>query len=577
MTTCIPCQKNYLNPTLTSTLSGKDCGIDTNTDGNCSLNPDGSPIVTPTTIGNGCNTGNGALDYINKNASCSPFDLSQESDTNLITGYIDEQLNIAGAPLNVYKMLGVYEQGKLIDLAGNGNTIDGGYLSGHPSTNAFDMFATEWQSAQTGTNVIAKSYIGYDFGPVKLNNGRDRYGIETAVKHDITLIKIKQSCNSNNRVKNIRLERSNDGVKWYGVGIAFTGDCDGLVTLSFPKTVPSRFWRIRPLDFNGGINDFWAISALELMDYEKTEVTNIQDRILGENRDRQYLQQPLNMKCYYQPIDITANASKFGFLQTADIYNISVSFGQAVNLLGRPFVVGDIIELPSEQQFTTTLTPIKKYLEITDVAWSTTSYTASWIPTMQRLLATPALASQETQDIFGKLTEDVDSMGLVDNNDGRNVKYQDISNISKTAKAKANTQVSERGQDNADITQISDTAIDYAANYPKLNLNKLNFNKNPYTDDAMPPNGESFTEGDTLPENPVNGAYHRLTYSNINGKYGKEIAPRLYRYSGRKKYWIQLAVDKRFSLRKTKPLLQEYIDPTISSVTDPKKEENDIL
>lgn len=577
MTTCIPCQRNRPNPTLTPALSGLDCGIDNNTDGNCSLNPDGSPIVTPTATGSGCNTGNGALDYVNKTTTCSPFDLSQESDTNLITGYIDEQLNIAGAPLNVHKMLGVYEQGKLIDLAGTGTTIDSGSLSGHPAGNAFYKFEEEWHSVQTGTNVIAKAFIGYDFGPVKLNNGRDRYGIETSVKHDITLVKIKQGCTSENRVKKVRLERSNDGVKWYGAGIGDTGDCNGLVSMYFPKTVPSRFWRIRPLDFNGGVNDYWAVAALELMDYEKTNVTNIQDRILGENRDVEYLKEPIAMKCYYQPLDVTANAAKFGFMQTGDIYNISVSFGQAINLLGRPFVIGDLIELPSETQYTPTLVPVKKYLEVTDVAWLTTSYTASWVPTMQRLLAIPAQASQETQDIFGKLTEDQDVMGLVDINDGSNQKYQDISNLSKTAKAKANSAVPERGQDNADIAEVSQKAIDYAKKYPGMSVSKLNVKKNPYSDDAMPPNGEPFTEGEAFPKNPKNGDYHRLDYTSINGKYGKEIAPRLYRYSSRKGYWIQLGVDKRFTARKTKPLLQEYVDPVTSTVTDPKKEEKDIL
>jgi len=576
MSTCIPCQRNRPNPTLTPALSGKDCGIDTNTDGNCSLNPDGSPIVTPTATGSGCNTGNGALDYVNKTTGCSPFDLSQESDTNLITDYIDEQLNIAGAPLNVHKMLGVYEQGKLVDLAGAGATIDSGSLSGHGADNAFYKFAEEWHSAQTGTSVVAKAYIGYDFGPIRLDNGRERYGIETAIKHDITLVKIMQGCDSVNRVKKVRLERSQDGVKWYGAGIGDTGDCSGLVSMYFPKTVPSRYWRIRPLDFNGGVNDYWAIQALELMDYEKTDVSNIQDRILGENRDVQYLKDPIAMKCYYQPLDVTANAAKFGFMQTADIYNISVSFGQAINALGRPFVIGDIIELPSETQYTPTLTPVKKYLEVTDVAWLTTSYTAAWVPTMQRLLATPAQASQETQDIFGPLTETIDSTGLVDINDGSNQKYQDIANLSQTAKSKANTAVPERGQDMADVATITQPALDYAKQYPGLNLNKLNIKKNPYTEDGMPPNGEPFTEGDAFPAKPKNGDYHRLTYSDINGKYGKELAPRLYRYSSRKAYWIQLGIDKRFIGRKTKPLLQEYIDPQSSTVTDPKKEKKDI-
>jgi len=571
MSSCISCQKN--KKIVTGDKTGLDCGIDNNTNGDCALNDDGTPIVTPTPSNSTCNTGNGALDFISSEDNCSPFDLVNTSDSSQTAQYIDEQLNIAGAELNVYKMLGVHEQGKLIDLANNGDPISSGDLSNFPAKNAFDKFITEWRSQQTGSDVVAKAYIGYDFGPVKLNNGRDRYGIETAIKHDISMIRIKQGCDAQNRVTRIRIERSNDGHKWYGVAALDVPDCDGLVTLAFNKSVPSRFWRVRPLKFNGGSDDYWTVQALELIDYEKTNVGNIEDRILLENRDVDYSTDPIKMKCYYTPIDVVANASKFGFFQEENIYNISVSFGQAVALLGRPFVIGDIVELPSEKQFTPSLQPVLKYLQVTDVAWQTTSYTASWTPTMQRLLAVPALATQETQQIFGKLTEDLDDTGLADINDGTSQKYQDIANISKTIKAKANTDVPERGQDDADIAEVSDDAIAYAKNYPKMNIGKLNIAKTPYSEDAMPPNGEPYTEGETFPERPKNGDYHRLTYDSLK----KDIAPRLFRFSSRKGHWIQLAVDRKYQARKTKPKLQEYIDPKYSSVTDPKKEKKDIL
>jgi hypothetical protein len=561
MSTCIPCQINK-QPSPTATLkTGVDCGIDNNTSGNCALNDDGTPIVTPTATASPCGPGE----------NCSPFDLTDTGDTSLTESYIDEQLNISGANLNVYKMLGIHEQGKLLDLAGNGNAISSGSLSNFPASNAFDKFITEWRSAQTGPNVLAKTFIGYDFGPIKLRNGRDRYGIETAVKHDISMIKIKQGCDAQNRVTKIRIERSDDGTKWYGAAIVDVPDCDGLVTLNFKRTVPSRFWRIRPLAFNGGVDDYWTVQAFQLINYEKTAITNIQDRVLLENRDRDYLDKPIAMKCYYTPIDVQANSSKFGFFQGADTYTIQISFNQAVKILGRPFVIGDILELPSETQYDpSTMEPILKYLEVNDVAWATTSYTAAWKPTMQRLLAVPAMASQETQQIFGKLTEDEDDTGLVDINDGNAKKYQDISNISKTIKAKANTAVPERGQDNADIAQIGDEAIATAKEKFNINLGKLNVAKTPYSEDAMPPNGLPYTEGEAWPAQPwKNGAYHRMTYDSK----GKDIAPRLFRYLTRANRWVVIAVDRRYESRKTKPVLQEFIDPATSTVTDPKKEE----
>jgi hypothetical protein len=86
----------------------------------------------------------------------------------------------------------------------------------------------------------------------------------------------------------------------------------------------------------------------------------------------------------------------------------------------------------------------------------------------------------------------------------------------------------------------------------------------------MPPNGEPFTEGDVWPPNPKNGDYHRLTYT----QKGTDIPPRLYRYMSRKQQWFYISTDRRYQARKTKPLIQEFIDPKTSTVTDPKHEEN---
>ena len=556
-----------MNKSPQVTLTGAACGIPDNTAGDCALNADGTPVTTPSASNNGAciETPNGLI--CPQNETCSPWQLTQTSDTCQIDDYIDEQLNIAGADLNVYKLLGIHEQGKLLDLASNGNAISAGYLSNFPASNAFDKFITEWRSSQTGAKVLSSAYIGYDFGPFKLNNGRDRYGIETAVKHDIAMIRIKQGCDAQNRATKVRVERSDDGVKWYGAAILNVPDCDGLVSLQFKKTVPSRFWRIRPLAFNGGVDDYWTVQALQLINYEATALGNIQDRILLENRDRDYLETPITMKCYYTPLDVQANSSKFGWFQN-DVYTIQVSFGQAVSMLGRPFVVGDIVQLPSDNQYSPlTMQPVLKYLEVTDVAWNATSYTPSWVPTMQRLLAVPALASEETQQIFGKLGETIDSTGLSDNNDGSNQKYQDISNISKTAKAKANTAVPERGQDDADIAEVSREGIISAAKLG-IDIAKLNVTKTPYSRDGLPPNGEPYTTGEAFPDNPKNGDYHRMTYE----KMGNDIAPRLYRYFERKQSWLLIQVDQRFKLRKSKPTLQEFIDPADSAVVDPAKE-----
>lgn len=556
-TNCVNCNLG----TTPLPLSGKDCGI-TNTDaGNCAVDANGTPIVTPTVTpnNNGCiMTANGLV--CPESTTCSPFDLSQlPEDSCIVNSYVQESIAIGGAPLNVYRLLGIHEQGLLIDLTGNGNAISGGDMPNFPASNAFDKYITEWRSQQTGTAILSKSYIGYDFGNFKMDNGRVRYGIETAIKQDIATLKIKQGCNAANRVTKIRVERSEDGIKWFGAALLNVPDCDGLVTVTFKHTAPSRYWRIRPAAFNGGPNDYWSVQALQLMDYEATAVNNVQDRIFMENRDRDYDKTPVMIKCSYTPLDVVSNSTKFGMWGgDTDRYILDVSFTQAVQSLGRPFVIGDIIQLPSETQYTPTLKPVLKFLEVVDVAWAVSGFTANWIPTLQRLIATPAYASQETQDVFGKLTEDADATGLVDIDDGNNPIYQDYSAVTATIRADANTAVPERGEDDADLTQLSQEVYDFAAQHPNMKFPAhIDRTRSQYGVDALPPNGLPFSQGDTWPTNPKNGDYHRLTFTSS----GKDIPARLYRWSSAKTEWTYLETDKRHQFNNTKPMLQEFLNP----------------
>lgn len=568
MTNCVNCN---LGPTPLP-LTGTACGITNNDAGNCPVDSNGNPIVTPTPTPNnsGCiMTANGLV--CPENITCSPFDLSQlTGDSCIVNSYIQESINIGGAPLNVYKLLGVHEQGLLQDLTGMGAAISNGDMPNFPAKNAFDKFITEWRSQQVGPDVLKKAYIGYDFGNFKLDNGRVRYGIETAVKHDIASLKIKQGCNGINRATKLRIERSEDGIKWFGAALVTVPDCDGLVTVSFSRTAPARYWRVRPVTFNGGPNDYWAVQALQLMDYEATNIKNIQDKIFLENRDRDYDSSPISMKCSYTPLDVVSNSTKFGFFNgDVDRYVLDVSFTQAVQSLGRPFVIGDIIQLPSETQYRPDLTPVLKYLEIVDVAWAVSGFTANWIPTLQRLIATPAIASQETQDIFGKLTQDIDSMGVVDIDGGDNPLYQDISAIAATIRADANTRSPERGEDDADVTKLSQEVYDFAKEHPNMKFPaRIDRTRSKYAVDALPPNGEPFTQGDVFPNNPKNGDYHRLTYSQI----AKDIPARLYRFSAAKMYWVYLETDKRHQFNNTKPYLQDFLNPE-NSISVPVDQE----
>lgn len=490
-------------------------------------------------------------------SGCKPWDITQQSKTNcLADSYLQETLAIAGAIVNVHNMLGVHEQTKILDLTGNGNAISSGDVVGFPASNAFSTTTTQWLSRHTGDSVINSTYIGYDFGIIKLPTGRQRYGIEANIYHEITTIKIKQSSNSNNRVVKARVERSNDGIVWYGVDIVFLPDDDKLNTIYIKHSTPSRYWRLRPIEFVGTECDSWGIQALEMHEYSATDISNIQDTLLMENRDRDYNPTPITLKGYYELVQANTDLQKFGIELDAS-YSIKINFNNCIQSIGRPIVIGDIIELPSETQYTPDLKPVKRYLDVTDVTWDPTSYTPGWLPTMLLITAMPALASQETRDIFGDIAASVDNSGLMDIQDGNHPMFQDFSNIDQSVQVRSLVDVPERGSEGSNvIREFEQDTIDAAASVGIKHLTRYGLNRRGlYVEDALPQNDEPYTEGTVLPLKPNDGDYHRLTYEGL----AQDVPPRLYRYSVNKGRWVYLETDRRQQYNGQKNILEEYI------------------
>ena len=542
----MPTNCNNQLSNCTSTVGPNFNQPDDSNQNGCSIPTEGKPSCPPTS---------------NPDKTCSPFQLDKNRDSCFIDSLVNENLNIGAATFNVYNLLGVHEQGKLIDCVGLGSPLSNGDTPQFPASNAFDAYVTEWRSIQEGAAVISSAYIGYDFGEIKTNDdSRRAYGVDTSVYKHITAIGIKQSEKQSRRVTRARIERSEDGNKWYGVSIVDLPDDDCLNTILFRSSVPSRYWRIRPIDFNGSdVNEVWSVQALQLFhNYEATDQYNIQDKVLLENRDREYNIDPVVIKGSYDLVDVSSELTRFGIeLPSQSIY-AQVSFSACVAILGRPIVIGDIIEIPSEAQYSSEMKRIKKWMEVTDVSWSTEGYTPGWQPTLLRLILQPAFVSQETQDIFGDLAnQQVDDTGLFSGEDGNSSIYQDYFDIDQTIKAEAKDAVPERGSEGSNsIRAFEEEELIAAAESGVTNLNKLGLNSTGlYVEDAMPPNNKPFTEGDEYPENPNNGDYHRLTYSGLAG----DIPARLYRYSSSKNRWIYLETDKRSQMDHNKPLLQEFL------------------
>lgn len=495
---------------------------------------------------------------------------NQLADNVYMNSIAIQQLNMGGANACVYKMLGVHQQGTLIDAAGFGTAISSEFVPDYPPRNAFDRFSSHWVSDASGTK-LKDAWIGYDFGIVKRENGLQQYSNEAdaeARKH-ITSIAIKQGGTPANFVTRARVERSDDGVRWFGVDVITVPQNTERNMVAIKQSVPSRMWRLKPVEHG---TDRWIVDTLELFEFAQTDIANIQESpLFQENRDRSYCVNPVKMKIYYDLIDINTELARFGIDLPSATLTMTTHFGETVRLLGRGFVIGDVIEIPSELQFTSDMKIVRKYVEISDVSWSTKGYTPGWTPLFQRITSRPMLAKQETLDIIGSLEPNIGANG-----DGFNSMDTLFSTLpfeaAENIQIAADTMTQQIGVDEqvvADIGEIPPQHIQAAADHG-INLGKItsDYTKQGHVRTAMPPAGTKpamFTTGDEsagFPENPKNNQYHRLTYESHTTE---KIPPRLYRYSKVKNRWVYLETDERWAQQTNKTRLKSYLVDTDSA------------
>jgi hypothetical protein len=464
----------------------------------------------------------------------------------LMNEYVTEGLMIGGTNVLIYKLLGIHEQKDLLPL--DGTVIANGEYPEFPASNVFQDDPCEWRSIKKCGKRDPNTYIGYDFGPIKIKDTDiNKYAIHTEVKYHVTSVYIQQGELPKNRIIKARVENSENGINWKGIALLTIPNDADAHWLDIKQSYPARFWRIVPIQYVGTEDDLWIIKKLSFSEYTKTHISNIQDDMAFlENRDRSYSIDPIVIKAFYNQVDVMTEFSAMG-LNLNNQYNFKMGFNMVVQRLKRPIVIGDIIDVLCEVQYDTNLTPVKKYLEVTDVTWDSGGFTPGWQPTLYSITAQPMIASQETMDLMGDLNNDFfDSIGESFNTTALK--------SSKKIKAEANTLVPEVGGSFNDAKQIDAETIRkgarFGANYSSSNPYEY------FQEDAMPPNGLPYTEGDDYPKNPKNKDYHRLTYSTLEDP----IPPRLYRYSSAKQRWIFMEEDKRMRSNSKKPTISNYED-----------------
>lgn len=542
-----------------------------------------------------------------------------------------ENLNVSGASINVFKLLGVHEQGRLVDVTGDGHAIGS---SGTP-TDAFDALASAWTSDETGINVLTTpAWVGYDFGPRKTTYGLPETVPAVAAAQHITSFRISQP--GPTRARQVRVERSNGGYKVEAAKVLFTGAGNGTFTsfkagidskpgtfmlgalsstqfsvsftsasgtsivgvavvgqrfnsaegsftitagstpfasgdfftapvelewyrvdvvnlpdvptalINIKQSSPSRYWRLVPTIFLGGPADAWVVDRLELFDFNATRLDNIQDTLWMENRDRDYANSSIQLRAAYQPFDGMSDLSKFGF-QIADVYTFTLSFAEMVRALGRPIVVGDVIELPSELQYDHNLRPVRKFLEVNDVAWSAEGFTTGWKPIMYRVTAQQLIPGQEHRDLLG--TIDTQKYVVDDGSFFQGIEQIQTAPLTVTEanQAEAEQKVPEKGTNVREVASGMDMA-NRPGSYD---------GRGKYVEDGLPPDGQPYQTGFKLPDvaGQVDGAFFRLEYPPE-----MKIAARLYKFSQPKNKWIYVETDRRGDRSAHKPSQRAILD-----------------
>lgn len=498
----------------------------------------------------------GTLDYSNECA---------QSESAYIAGLMSEALNIAAGPVNIFPMLGVHNQGSTIDQTGEGYPIASGTPSGYNALDAFNVDDNGWRSIETGAAVLATAYIGYDFGTkkawTKVGPAQERYQPGEPVRKKISTIKIRQGADQRNRATQIRIEASDDGVNWKRIDAAKLPDTSQLVTVNVRAPAEYNKWRIIPTYFNGVSSNFsWEVVEIHMLESTQLSLDNIEDFVLLENRDRAYCRTSVMIKCTYDLLDVQTELAKFG-INLPQTYIFTCSFATMVRILGRPVVVGDIVELPGEVQYDPQLRPVRKWLEVTDTGWSTEGYTQNWKPNLFRFYAQPILPSVEHKDILGlpgvgvnatQTDDDYLLNGLLQDQQG--------TEFSEAVKQAASDAVPQDGSDPQDI-QSGMSLKGIPGSYDGRDV---------YAEDAIPPNGAAYTVGDTLPPpaDITDGHYHRQTYTAIP----QSIRPpeRLLRWDASISRWKVIEINRRATPQSHKKTMANIISNPDSIAPDKK-------
>ena len=151
--------------------------------------------------------------------------------------------------------------------------------------------------------------------------------------------------------------------------------------------------------------------------YENESVTNIQDLLFLENRDRKYDQDIYSIRGHYNVQDNDFDLSQFGLFLQNDTLFMTVHINSSVKTLGRKIISGDVIELPhlkDEYALNDASMALKRFYVVEDVNRASEGFSQTWYPHLYRLKLKQIYDGQEYKDILDLPAEEGSDQTLRD-------------------------------------------------------------------------------------------------------------------------------------------------------------------
>lgn len=142
--------------------------------------------------------------------------------------------------------------------------------------------------------------------------------------------------------------------------------------------------------------------------YTQDSVTNIQDLLFLENRDRKYDPDVYPLRGVYNIQNIDFNLSQFGLFLQNDTVFITFHINDTVEKLGRKIIAGDVIELPhlkDEYALNDLTFALKRFYVIEEVNRAAEGFSVTWYPHLYRAKCTPLVDSQEFKQILDGIAD----------------------------------------------------------------------------------------------------------------------------------------------------------------------------